>query len=233
MQTGTLVHTGISEYFRGSDPVRAIALEAATALHQLSTHPTGNREKDDKLYKELEAAIPKAISMTNRYIAMQGNDFKATLVEPELKWGNVVCHPDLIAYLGDSRVVVDFKTSSQPEFRWLDISGQADLYAVVLEKLNPSKPVDLVIYDVISDEGNIARIARPPRYSTGNQLLSCISELALSEADGDAHIKFPHCQYTCPARCEFFESCWLMTTDSDQAAYDYLKQNFIKQGEEQ
>jgi len=231
LQTGTFVHAGIAAHFRGQDPHEIVddLYHSMADQYDLASDEIKDLMKAHTRYKDLLA----------RYLKSWVGDYKATLIEPELELDGVVCHPDLIGFYQTNRVIVDYKTSYHPDDRWYDMSGQADLYAYIIRQkaMKIDSSVDLIIYDVISEEG-IYRHIRPPRLTAGKRLFRSIQKLNedcewVSEADKDFHIQTaflanPHPDYTCPSRCHFFTPCWLLDTDSLEAVQDYLSENFIK-----
>lgn len=236
MTTGSFVHSGLSAYFRGQSVMEAInkaEVEAVCKLRAIQDRSARNAALDETM-----AAAKIAHALLARYVDYWGNDYLAPLVEPELVLGSVVCHPDLIAYYQEQRVIVDFKTSSHsPDVRWYDISGQADLYAYVYSAALPANPppIDLVIYDTISEEG-LYRHQRPPRLEAGERLFNAIVQLALDVGErregkigtfGDE----AHPVFDCPTRCNFFRACWLSDTDSYTACLDYLEANYLKEAD--
>jgi len=227
MTTGQLVHTALAAHFRGGDKAVAVAEAINECISRLELIQD-IQERAMAMVAVTEAS-KRAGGLVGRYIANWGGDYKAILVEPELTLGDVVCHPDLIAYFGNQRVIVDFKTSHSPDLRWYDISGQADLYAYVFGKLGiPSSdyaPIGLIIYDAISEEG-IYRHIRPPRLEAGKRIYNQVAELTEMPSYMAGR---PHPDYTCPNRCGFFIPCWLLETDGEVACYEYLDRNFIKE----
>jgi CRISPR/Cas system-associated exonuclease Cas4 (RecB family) len=153
------------------------------------------------------------------YIPAWSKDFKATLIEPELKIGNVVGHPDLLGWYRDSWVVVEFKTTKLPDQRSYDLSGQADLYAFILEEMHDA--VEFIIYDVISEKG-IYRHTRPPNLERGLHLWRKINSL---DEKQDGLLRRPHYKWDCSS-CDYFIPCWLMETGGDW--WDYLDRNYVR-----
>lgn len=237
IQTGQFVHAAIAAHFKSQDAETAIRLESYK-----KTVPEGMLDLAEarKLQQGIETSVKRAIELTSRYIEHWAKDYTATLVEPELRLGGVVCHPDLIAYYSEQRVIVDFKTSKSPDMRWYDVSGQVDLYAYVIEETEKATlpqnayPIQLVIYDIISEEG-IFRHIRPPRLEAGERLLKAIQWLDVSDRTVKAvsnYVKYlddVHFTYDCPQRCSHWIPCWLLETADWSACEDYLKGNFIKE----
>jgi len=219
VNTGTFVHKAISAHFRGTPWLEAIRGEANTLLAGLDH--LDNPERQAKAMKELEAASSRAEVLANRYVIHWAKDYKAVLIEPEITLGNVVIHPDLIAYYHDMRTIVDFKTSRSPDNRAYPFSGQTDLYAYVLE--NTGTHINLVIYDVISDDG-IYRLDRPPRLAKGEYLYRQIEKLPDEPAELLAE---PHWEWDCPSKCQFFLPCYL-ADDDWEATEDFLEANYGK-----
>ncbi len=209
LATGSLVHAGIAAHFRGEDPEEAMD------------------RPGDNFSLTMRDARKRAGVMFDRYISRWAVDFKAVLVETTLEIPPVVAHPDLIAYMGESYVVVDYKTSHSGDTRWYDLSGQVDLYAYMLE--GQGQKVDFIIYDIISDDG-FYRHVRPPRLEGGRKLFNAI--VALNHIPQENAMKHPHAVYTCPSRCDFFHPCWLLETGTWQDAWEYLEGNFIKETSE-
>jgi len=232
MTTGQLVHTALAAHFRGGDKAVAVAEAINECISRLELIQDMH-ERAMARATVIEAS-KRAGGLVGRYIAHWADDYKAILVEPELTLGDVVCHPDLLAFYQEQRVIVDFKTSHSPDLRWYDISGQADLYAYVLNEQDRLasviyRPVDLIIYDAISEEG-IYRHIRPPRLEAGRRIYLQVAGL-IGLAGGPStscSLDYPRPDYTCPNRCGFFIPCWLLETDSEIACFDYLDRNFIK-----
>jgi len=229
MTTGTFVHAGIAAHFRGQNPHEVVG----NLYHNMSDqYDVGSKEIEG-----LVMAYNRYSRLLDRYIKGWAGDYKATLIEPELLLDGVVCHPDLIAFYKEQRVIVDYKTSYHPDDRWYDISGQTDLYAHIVngKLVNNYETVKLIIYDVISEEG-IYRHIRPPRLPAGKRLFMAVQELnrLLEQSEGELldlsqFLDNPFPDYTCPSRCNFFTPCWLRDTDSWEACKDYLTENFIKE----
>ena len=224
INTGLFTHEAISAYFRGTDWKEAISRAKVEALVK------ANRIEDDTKHREADKKIigsaNRAYQLSAHYVDKWAKDYQASLTEPELTLGKVVAHPDLIAYLkiGDTdfRTVVDFKTSKSPDIRWYDISSQVDLYAFILEEAY-NDHIGLVAYDIISDEG-IYRHTRPPQLRRGKELFIRITALAgvdPNECESDF-------QFDCPKRCPFWECCYLMETDGDEAAREYLEKYYLR-----
>lgn len=207
LATGSLVHAGIAAHFRGQN-----SLEAMEKL------------LGDFGLKAPSEALKRSKEMLQRYLTSWANDFKAVLVETTLEIPPVIAHPDLIAYMGDNYVVVDYKTSHSGDTRRYDLSGQVDLYAWMLEEAD--QKVDMVIYDIISDDG-FYRHVRPPRLDGGHRLFQAI--VALSHIPQETAMKHPHAIYTCPSRCDYFSPCWMLETGTWQDAWEYLESNYVKE----
>lgn len=243
LATSSLVHAGLAAHFKGQDARREIRVLADDILV-----PARTRLDIPEVYeleKTIEYAEKRANELLNRYISHWAKDYKPVLVEPEIELGGVVIHPDLIAFYGapiEKRVVVDFKTSYHPDERWFDISNQTDLYAYVdyCRTKNWVEPemsgIDLIVYDIISEEG-IYRHVRPPHLAAGKRLFGSVQRLNescewISEADKDFHVRtaflnHPHPNYTCPSRCNFFQACWILDTGSWEDCRDFLESNFL------
>jgi len=180
---------------------------------------------DKDVSKMVNDAFLRAIGLTARYLRAYAEGYEVVAVEPEVSLGNVVCHPDLIVKYRGDLAIVDIKTSKGPDYRWYDISGQVDLYAVVAELKYGT--VAWCIYDVVSDEG-IFRHQRPPRVEQG-QHMSYLCEL-VSKNTVESLLMRHQPKFDCPNRCAYFPACWLLTTDSMEAATRWLESNMI-QGE--
>ncbi len=224
MLTGQLVHTVIAAHFKGQDISKAVAEALGDNLEALN-----GMADADKRYKAIKAtytAAKRATDLYSRYIPQWAQDYTECQAETEIKSGSVVCHPDLIAYYDWKRVIVDYKTSKSPDMRWYDVSGQLDLYAWVLQY--QQAPVELIIYDVISDEG-IYRHTRPPRTELGQDLYFWVDRLKHLRYQGC--LDEPHLTWDCPQRCAFWEPCWLAETGTWSDCEDYLGQNYLKEGD--
>lgn len=238
LATGGLTHIGLAAHFKGEDVTYAVNLAVKVNLNCITNNLSGNeRYKAEQIITQ---AHDRALKLLKRYITHWAKDYKAILVEPEFEWDGVICHPDLIAYFKDQRVIVDYKTSYSPDDRWYDISGQTDLYAYVLSHGHEVYPtIDLIIYDVISEEG-IYRHMRPPRLDAGKRLFHAVQalnnlitrvKLESKHPIQDHLFQFlndPHPDYTCPSRCSFWIPCWLLETDTWEACHDYLEENYLK-----
>ena len=234
LATGSLTHIGIAAHFRGQDAQQAMS-DTLQENYSAGISKLSGAERYE--YEEtLSKASARARELLKRYVAHWAKDYQPILVEPELELDRVICHPDLIAHYKERRAVVDHKTSYHPDNRWYDLSGQVDLYAYILRA---TESADLVIYDVISEEG-IFRHMRPPRLEAGRRLFEGCQELNNkcsweSKADEGFHLKTyflnePHPDYTCPSRCSFFVPCWLLETDTWESCRDYLESNFLWEG---
>lgn len=233
MQTGQFVHAAVAAHFRGK--VWQAAINTASSEATVRLGKIEDNAKQAKALKELDVSIKRAEGLADRYIEHWTGDYTAPLVETELKLGNVVCHIDLIAYYAESRVIVDYKTSKSPDMRWYDVSGQVDLYAYVFTKCGIPSPdypaIDLIIYDVISEEG-IFRHTRPPRLEAGKRLyeeIEILSEATKLVPDFRHFLEHPGFTYDCPNRCQFWIPCWLLETADWSACEDYLKSNFLRE----
>lgn len=261
MLTGALVHEALSSYFRGSLWPKALAdatNEAAANLNKIQDY-----QGRAKALEELERATIRAEALVKRYIASWAKDYKATLIEPELNLQGVVCHPNLIATYRATgqKVVVDFLASYHPDERWYDVSGQCDLYAYVLSRTVGILPngvwpewspfregIDLIVYDVISEEG-LYRHMRPPRLEAGKRLFHAVQELnklitkvkmedehkirhygSVEKLQAMCLLDDPHPNYTCPSQCLYFQACWLLETGSWGDCRDFLESNFLWEG---
>lgn len=214
---GLLTHTGVFAALRGQDANRAMA-EQARAIKAASG------EKD--IAKSVNDAYLRAVSLASRYLAGYAKDYEILAVEPELSLSSVVCHPDLIVKFRGDLTIVDIKTSKQPDYRWYDISGQVDLYALVAE--SEYGEVVWCLYDVVSDEG-IYRHQRPPRRSQGIAMGNLCQTIGRETVESLLIRPQPH--FDCPSRCQYFPACWLLTTDSREAAEGWLIENMIQEGE--
>lgn len=232
MTTGQLVHLYLASYFRNGNTKESIEEMVEAKEREIARYLAGAERYEAE--QALDKAFQRASMLFNRYTLHWAKDYKATLVEPRLELDGVVCHPDLIAYYKDQRVIVDFKTSYHPDSRWYDMSGQADLYTYILhqkeswEDLLNYKPVDLIIYDIISEEG-LFRHQRPPRLNAGRHLFEKVQELSkLPDTKPNWYlVGNPHSDYTCPSRCDYFGACWMLETDTWESCKDYLEENFI------
>lgn len=235
MQVGSFVHTAIAAHFKGMDWQKAMeqSFEKASARIQALSLDT---DKAIKALKSTSTSLKRAKELATRYIGKWTNDYSATLVETWVELGPVRGIVDLIAYYQDQRVIVDYKTSKSPDMRWYDVSGQVDLYAYVLKEQDTD--IDLVIYDVISEEG-IFRHARPPRLEAGEWLhkqVSLLPDLATSlysEPDKPplhGLLANSHLAFDCPNRCQFWLPCYICETGNWDDVIDYLSSNFIKEG---
>ena len=213
--TGLLTHTSIFAYFRDQDEMKGIITQA----NQI-------KRENPEAAEELVKATLRAINLTRRYIATGAKEYRVLMVEPEITVGNVICHPDLVVMFHDQLTILDIKTGKQPDYRWYDISGQCDLYAVIYEA-RYHKPIQMVAYDVISEEG-IFRHQRPLRRSQGESLARACNKLA--EWSIDQLLMEYHPEFDCPNRCSYFEACWLLTTGSKKAATSWLEGNMIAGG---
>ena len=226
INTGLFTHEAIFAYFRGTDWSQAIANRANLAITKLDGLEDAN--KKGKALKVLEAASKRAESLAHRYLEKWAKDWTAPIIEPELRLGKVVAHPDLIAYLkiGDTkfRTIVDFKTSRSPDIRWYNISSQCDVYAYILKE-GYQDNIHLIAYDVISDDG-IYRHTRPPRLKWGENLFKAIEQLAVLPI----HYR-PLFAFDCPQKCAFWEACYLMETDAEEACREYLEKYYIRKKE--
>ena len=236
LATGGLAHIGIAAHFKGQDVEaaidKAIEVEYSVAVSRLDGNERGEYEA------MLVKAKLRAKQLLKRYIPNWAKDYKAILVEPELRCAGVVCHPDLVAIHRNQRVIVDYKTSYHPDERWYDISGQTDLYAFIVGQLGPTDDnrISLIIYDTISEEG-IFRHMRPPRLAAGKRLFGAVQELDKLVTKDNSHnypvnpafLADPHPDYTCPSRCNFFTPCWLLDTGSWEDCRDYLEENYLKE----
>lgn len=230
---GQLVHEAIFAHFRGDNPGIAMANLANDNVANLGR--INDTEKKAKALQELEQATKRADYLASRYISAWASDYRAVLVEPELKLGEVIAHPDLTAMYQDQRAVVDFKTSKNPDIRWYDISGQVDLYAWMVNNhpghthlkfgvhdITPD--ITLIIYDIISDEG-IYRHTRPPRLDAGQRLYQAIGRLP--DACSEVLLSQTNFQFNCPQICQFWMPCYLLETADLSACQDYLDRYFI------
>ena len=219
MTTGQLAHIGIAEYFKGGKVNEAIRQAGDRIIAQLDK--LGDYAQQAEALKELEKSCTRALQLVQRYVGHWAEDYTATLVEPELELGGVIIHPDLIATYQQRRVIVDFKTTHYTDPRRYAHSGQTDLYAYIL-KLQGTH-IDLVIYDIISEEG-IYRLDYPPRLDRGKYLFC---QIRLISQDLDQLLAEPHWSWDCAGNCDFYIPCYLRD-DDQQASYDYLVENFLK-----
>lgn len=235
--TGTLVHAAIASYFRGQSWLDTIKVEEAKILNQLQAIDDNN--KRIKAMERTATASQRAQQLVARYIEYWTKCYTVPMVEGEYTVGKVTIHPDLVAYFkpepdedrsvfSSYRVVVDYKTSRSPDLRWYNVSGQVDLYAYVLNQLDFN--IELVIYDVISEEGIFRTplgTGRWPDLEVGEALFDEITELEDIELTGA--LEHPHYQFNCPQGCRFWEPCYLLQTDGIRACEDYLEKYFIKE----
>jgi len=228
LTTGSLVHAGLAAHFKGQDPMKTID----DYYSQLMDRYSEDNESSVALLKARNRSKP----LLTRYITGWAGDYKATLIEAELELNGVVCHPDLIAFYKEQRVIVDYKTSYHPDDRWYDISNQTDLYAYIVGQLElkghpDASRISLIIYDIISEEG-IYRHMRPPRLEAGKRLYEAVQELNNLSGEGmGTFLAEPHPDYTCPSRCKFFGACFILETDTWESCRDFLEENFIKEEE--
>lgn len=227
METGTLVHHAISAYFRGQEFVEALVRKATETFLQIDR--ISDEEEKDKAMEAHSEAISRAVVLSRNYIETHGKDFEAPLIEPVLQLGGVTCHPDLIAYLDNILTVVDFKTGESPDCRWLDVSGQLDLYAYVIRPQQVGEGLR-VAYDIIADD-YFDRMVSPPRYSIGARLHSQILQLPEDEKSLLGALNTPHLAYNCPNTCAFFTPCFLLDTCGEGACEDFLHTNYLLKGE--
>ena len=213
--TGQLAHTGISAFYCGKNYKEAINADSLDILNSVR-HATSEFEK------ELWDSTTRAILLAGRYIRSWASDYIPLHIEKTFKLNDIVVHPDLVAIDKHKRIViVDYKTSKNPEPRWFEISGQADLYAHVVKYHGID--IDLISYEVISDEG-IFRQQRPPR--PANRTIRELYEL--KNIPYGFALWHPHFEYNCPSSCEFFEPCYLLETSNNTACLEYLKANYNK-----
>lgn len=213
---GLLAHTGVFAALRGGDANKAMAQQAKSI----------KATSEEDVSKMVNDAYLRATGLAERYLHQYAKDYEVLEVEPELTSGNVLVHPDLIVKYHGELAIVDIKTSKSPDYRWYDISGQVDLYAVVAEK--EYGEVAWCIYDVISDEG-IFRHQRPPREEQEEKMRwSC--EVLAKHTIESLLIRYQP-KFDCPNRCQYFEACWLLTTDSLEAATRWLEENMVKEAD--
>jgi len=223
INTGLFTHDAIFAFFRGTDWREAISKAKVEALVR------ANRIEDEAKHREADkriiASADRAYQLSARYIEKWAGDYTAPIIEPELRLGNVVAHPDLIAFLkiGETefRTIVDFKTTKSPDMRWYDISGQVDLYAYILKEAYDDC-IGLIAYDIISEEG-IFRHTRPPQLKRGSVIYNMIAKLTEIAIDDS-----PHFQYDCPNKCAFWEACLLAEQDGNEACREYLDKYYIR-----
>lgn len=155
-----------------------------------------------------ERLLPKARSLTERYIAKYG-DLKVSaadhlfFVTQGSEEGKAVGgHPDLVGTHNRRSVLVELKTGASPEIATLDMSGQRDFYALVVEEAG-MPAIDLVYLDIISED-YITRVERPPRRASAEYTLASLLQLqgwTLKEA-----LATPHFLWDCN-RCWFYKAC--------------------------
>lgn len=225
METGTLVHLAIAGYFKQQDWLKAMVTSLENTIAQLQALP--GQETCQKALENLNTAFKRAMPMAKHYIESHAGDYGSCRAELEIESGDVVIHPDLIAMFEGKHAIVDFKTARSPDVRWYDFSGQLDLYAYVLLREQQEEPIDLVIYDVISDDG-FYRHVRVPHLDCGAQLYGEVKALRDVE---DASFR-PYPKFDCPNKCAFFDPCYLMETGDEEACFDYLKRNYKKERED-
>mgnify|MGYP001575099833 CR=1 FL=1 len=220
MECGQFVHAAIADHFRGFNWLETIIREEKRVLDRLQL--IRDETKRIKAMESTAKASQRAQQLTARYTEHWARDYKAVLTETEIRLDGVIAHPDLVALYDDGRskhrVVVDFKTSKSPDLRFYDLSGQVDLYSFLTDY-----NIDLVIYDVISEEG-IYRHVRPPRLIDGAKLFACIKKLP---DDTDLCLVLPYPAFDCPQQCAFWEACYLLETDNREACFDYLRANYV------
>ena len=216
INTGTLFHAGITAKFRNESP--------DLAMDAICEKLWRNIKEDFEAQAELAEARQRAGKMLGRYIKTLARDFTPIDTELRLELDGVVCHIDLIAVRDQELVLVDYKTSYQPDIRWYDISGQLDLYAYIYRR-EEKREVSWVLYDCVSDD-KIIRHQRPPREWAGAKLWNAVK--AISKIPTEELLDTHHPTYTCPSRCAFFVPCWLLETADKGACMDYLESNFVK-----
>jgi len=221
LATGSLVHIGLASYFRNGNVGRDVTEAAMTNMRVIAEHLSGQeRYEQEQLTSK---ALDRACALVKRYILHWAKDYEAPLSELELELGGVICHPDLITTYQGQRVIVDFKTTYHTDPRRYAHSGQTDLYAYML-KLQGTH-IDLVIYDIISEEG-IYRLDYPPRLDRGEYLFRQTRKLP---QDIDQLLAEPHWSWDCAGNCDFYVPCYLQDDDT-QASKDYLESNYIQGG---
>jgi len=225
MTTGVLTHAAIASYFRGGDWTKVMAALLTEANEVLDKIP--DNVKRTEASEDLITAFGRAQDLTLRYIEQKACDYIPIFVEQEFRHDRVVIHPDLVAYFKENNTIIitDIKTSKSPDLRAYDLSGQVDLYAIVLKRVEALKAT-LVAYDVISEEG-IYRIIRPPRREVGERLYTEIAVLS-KELENLNLLDWPHAKWDCPSRCDFFEACYIMDTADERACFDYLNANYLR-----
>jgi len=217
--TGSLVHSGLAYYYSGKSGMAGIVEAEQLYYNQLSVIKDGAEYQKAK--EQVARSSQKAQEILARWLSGDARQYKLIAVELELQRDGVVTHPDLIAYMNGEMVIVDFKTGRSPDVRYLDMSGQVDLAAYMLD----GKP-SLVVYQVISEESGIWKHVRPPRLAQGEAIFWQIANLV--SLDAKVCLRYPHPVFDCPNRCPFFLPCYTLETCGVEAAIDILDSQYRK-----
>lgn len=224
---GSMVHGGVSSYWTGSnvkDGVRTVAADYLVGLQEM------RYEKEIKLQK----MIAEAIDLSNRYVNLYAHTITPILQDNLLphvehriltkyrEW-DIGGTPDCVGRRAGKLLLVELKTSNDPDISALDIAGQPDFYAYLWTLLHDSPP-DLICFGIISPD-YITEITRPPNLVQGKYMYERLSKFA---AEWNTALRLPQYGWWC-GKCPFQDPCRALDKGADP--YEILASRYSMSGE--